>query len=215
MDQPDNEVYIDLPKEYSRLFANDWRFAVIEGGRYSLKSHTVARMLLIMARYTKMRVVCLRQFQSSIDDSSYQLLLDLIETYGFVDYEHTKTSIVNKVTGSNFIFKGLDRNVETTIKAIEGADIAWVDEAQTITEKSLRILEPTIRKVGSKIIFTLNRLTDLDPVIQRYVTDPPRKNVWHLHVDYRIAQKNGWLSNEINESIEFARLHSPDEYAHD
>lgn len=210
-----NEVFVDIPQEYSRLFDNDWRIAVIEGGRYSLKSHTVARCLLLLARYAKKRIVCLRQFQTNIEDSSYQLLVDLIGQYGFTDYEITKTSIVNKQTGSNFIFKGLDRNVETTIKAIEGADIAWVDEAQTITERSIRILEPTIRKSGSKIIFTLNRLTDLDPVIRQYITDPPRKNVWHLRVDYRIAQKLGWLSDEINESIEFARIHQPEVYAHD
>lgn len=208
-------VSVKLPSEYKPLFVGSWRHAVIEGGRYSLKSHTVARYLLLTARSRKVRIACLRQFQKNISDSSYQLLLDLIEQFGFTDFTWTKDTIVNTVTGSSFIFKGLDRNVETTIKSLEGIDIAWVDEAQTITAKSIRILNPTVRKKGSKIIWTLNRITDLDPVLAYFVTDPPRKDVWHLVTDYRIAQKNGWLSDEILYEIEQSRLHHPEDYAHD
>src|SRR5690606_17121138 len=133
---------------------------------YSLKSHTAARACLLRARQEKIRIACLRQFQKNINDSSYQLLLDLIEKYEFTDFTYTKDTIINTKTGSNFIFKGLDRNVETTIKSLEGIDIVWVDEAQVITKKSIRILVPTVRKAGSQIIWTFNRLTDLDPVIE-------------------------------------------------
>lgn len=206
---------VKLPIEFRRLFERSWRHAVIEGGRYSLKSHTVARYCLLRARCEKMRTACLRQFQKNIGDSSYQLLIDLIQTYGLTDFKWTNDKIVNTVTGSEIIFKGLDRNVETTIKSIEGVDLAWVDEAQTITLKSIRILVPTIRKSGSQLIWTLNRLTDLDPVLSYFITDPPRKDVWHLEVDYRIAQKNGWLSEEILYEIEQSRLHHPEDYAHD
>jgi len=206
---------VKLPVEFKPLFEQWWRHAVIEGGRYSLKSHTVARYCLLRARRERMRTACLRQFQKNIGDSSYQLLLDLIQEYGFTDFEWTNDKIVNTETGSEIIFKGLDRNVETTIKSIEGVNLAWVDEAQTITQKSIRILNPTVRKPGSKIIWTLNRLTDLDPVLSYFITDPPRKDVWHLEVDYRIAQKNGWLSEEILYEIEQSRLHHPEDYAHD
>lgn len=206
---------VQLPIEFKRLFDDDWRHAVIEGGRYSLKSHTVARYLLLTARQKKVRIACLRQFQKNIADSSYQLLIDLINQYGFSEFVWTNDTITNTVTGSTFIFKGLDRNVETTIKSLEGIDIAWCDEAQVITMKSVRILVPTIRKPGSKIIWTMNRLTDLDPVISYFVTNPPRKDVWHLEVDYRIAQKNGWLSDEILYEIEQARINHPEDYAHD
>ena len=209
------KILIKLPSEFKLLFDNWWRHAVIEGGRYSLKSHTVARFLLLTARSKRVRIACLRQFQKNIADSSYQLLIDLIQQYGFSEFVWTNDTITNTNTGSTFIFKGLDRNVETTIKSLEGIDIAWIDEAQTITLKSIRILNPTIRKPGSKIIWTLNRLTDLDPVISYFITNPPRKDVWHLEVDYRIAQKNGWLSNEILYEIEQARINHPEDYAHD
>lgn len=209
------KTIVKLPSEFKLLFDNWWRHAVIEGGRYSLKSHTVARFLLLTARSKRVRIACLRQFQKNIADSSYQLLIDLIQQYGFSEFVWTNDTITNTNTGSTFIFKGLDRNVETTIKSLEGIDMAWIDEAQTITLKSIRILNPTIRKPGSKIIWTLNRLTDLDPVISYFITNPPRKDVWHLEVDYRIAQKNGWLSNEILYEIEQARINHPEDYAHD
>ena len=209
------KTLVKLPSEFKPLFDSWWRHAVIEGGRYSLKSHTVARFLLLTARSRRVRIACLRQFQKNIADSSYQLLVDLIQQYGFSEFVWTNDTITNTNTGSTFIFKGLDRNVETTIKSLEGVDIAWIDEAQTITIKSIRILNPTIRKKGSKIIWTLNRLTDLDPVISYFITNPPRKDVWHLEVDYRIAQKNGWLSNEILYEIEQARINHPEDYAHD
>ena len=209
------KTLVKLPSEFKPLFDSWWRHAVIEGGRYSLKSHTVARFLLLTARSRRVRIACLRQFQKNIADSSYQLLIDLIQQYGFSEFVWTNDTITNTNTGSTFIFKGLDRNVETTIKSLEGVDIAWIDEAQTITIKSIRILNPTIRKPGSKIIWTLNRLTDLDPVISYFITNPPRKDVWHLEVDYRIAQKNGWLSNEILYEIEQAKINHPEDYAHD
>lgn len=208
-------VQVQIAKEFQRLFAKDWRHAVIEGGRYSLKSHTAARYILLRCRMAKTRVVCLRQFQRNIGDSSYQLLVDLIQQYSFTEFKWTNDEIINTITGSNIIFKGLDRNVESTIKSLEGVDLVWIDEAQTITQKSIRILVPTVRKVGSQLIWTLNRLTDLDPVIVYFVTNPPRDDVWHLEVDYRIAEKNGWLSDEIRREIEYSKLNHPEDYAHD
>lgn len=209
------KVKVLIPSEFAPLWDTWWRHAVIEGGRYSLKSHTVARYILLRCRQEKLRVACLRQFQKNISDSSYQLLIDLINQYRLTDYAWTKDKIINKRTGSEIIFKGLDVNVETTIKSIEGIDIAWVDEAQTIKIQSLRILVPTVRKPGSKIIWTLNRLTDLDPVISYFITNPPRKDVWHLEVTYHIAAAHGWLSDEILSDIEYSRQFHPEDYAHD
>ncbi len=206
---------VEIASEYKPLFEDWWRHAVVEGGRYSLKSHTIARYCLLRARKEKLRIACLRQFQNNIGDSSYQLLIDLIEKYGFSEFKWTNDRIINTITGSVFIFKGLDRNIETTIKSLEGIDLAWVDEAQTITNKSVRILVPTIRKPGSKIIWSMNRLTDFDPVIKVFLPKIPRKDVLHIFIDYRIAQKNGWLSDEILYEIEQSRLNTPEDYAHD
>ena len=80
---------MEIPVEYRRLFDSDWREAAVYGGRYSLKSHTVARVLLIKAREKKMRIGCFREFQNSIAESSHQLLCDLIKLYNLNDFEIT------------------------------------------------------------------------------------------------------------------------------
>lgn len=206
---------IEIPQEFRQLFEPWWSVAVIEGGRYSLKSHTLARVCLIKAMQQRSRIACLRQFQRNIGDSSYQLLADLIVQYGLSsEFSLTQDSIKEAKTQSNFIFKGLDRNVETTIKSLEGIDFAWVDEAQTITKKSIQVLDPTLRKENAQLVFTLNRLTDLDPVLVEYITNPERDDVLHLQLDYHIAEKNGWLTDRIKKKIEYSRIHSPEDYAH-
>jgi len=121
---------MQIPIEFKRLFDRDWREAGVYGGRFSLKSHTVARLLIIRARMEKTRVACFREFQNSIADSSHQLLADLINKYELTDFEITDNSITNKLSGSDFIFKGLHRN-EQSIKSIEGVDVAWCFVAGT------------------------------------------------------------------------------------
>lgn len=62
----------------------------------------------------------------------------------------------------NILFKGLHHN-EQSVKWIEGIDLAWIEEAQTISQKSLEVLTPTLRKEGSQLIYTYNRLLEDDP----------------------------------------------------
>ena len=158
------DVWCIETEKYHNYFANGVNVS------NSLKSHTVARVLLIKAREKKIRVGCFREFQNSIAESSHQLLCDLIKQYELNDFEITDKEIRNRVTGSDFIFKGLWNN-EQSIKSIEGIDIAWVEEAQTITKQSLEVLTPTVRKEGSQIIYTYNRLTVSDPVHTRLVEE--------------------------------------------
>jgi len=201
------QITISIPIEYKRLFDTDWREVAVWGGRYSMKSHSVARVLLIRARQKKIRILCCREFQNSIAESSHQLLSDLIKQYGLNDFEITDKSIVNKITGSDFIFKGLWNN-EQSLKSIEGIDIAWVEEAQTITKASLEVLTPTIRKDGSQIIYTYNRLTVSDPVHVRLVEEG-RPNTLLINVNYDVADKYGFLPDVIKQEIEDDRLKRP------
>lgn len=201
------QIVVNIPIEYKRLFDTDWREAAVYGGRYSLKSHSVARVLLIRAREKKLRIGCFREFQNSIAESSHQLLADLIKQYQLNDFEVSDKSIVNRITGSDFIFKGLWNN-EQSIKSIEGIDIAWVEEAQTITKTSLEVLTPTIRKDGSQIIYTYNRLTVSDPVHTRLVEEG-RPNTLIINVNYDVAEKYGFLPDVIKKEIEDDKLKRP------
>lgn len=198
---------IEIPTEYRKLFDPNWREAAIYGGRYSLKSHTVARYLLVKARESKKRIACFREFQNSISESSHQLLSDLIKLYELHDFEVTDKAIVNRINGSDFLFKGLWNN-EQSIKSIEGIDIAWVEEAQTVSKASLEVLTPTIRKPGSQIIYTYNRLLENDPVHERLVIEG-RPNTIVINVNYDIAEKYGWLPEVVKNEIEDDRLKRP------
>jgi len=205
-------IIINIPNEYRRLFDSDWREAAIYGGRFSLKSHTVARCLLIKARMKKTRVACFREFQNSIAESSYQLLLDLIKQYELHDFKATHNSIINEINGSDFLFKGLWNN-EQSIKSIEGIDIAWVEEAQTVSDKSLEVLTPTVRKDGSQIIYTYNRLLEEDPVHNRLVIQG-RPNTLVINVNYDIAIKYGMMPDVILKEIEDDKERRPGLYKH-
>jgi len=208
----EKQITIKIPREFQPLFNKDWREAAVYGGRFSLKSHTVARILLIKARQNKIRIACFREFQNSIADSSYQLLSDLIREYKLTDFQLTQNSIVNTITGSDFIFKGLWNN-EQSIKSIEGIDIAWVEEAQTVSEKSLEVLTPTVRKDGSQIIYTYNRLLEEDPVHKRLVMEG-RPNTLIINVNYDIAEKYGMLPKVIKDEIEDDKKNRPGLYKH-
>lgn len=206
------EKKIQIPVEFKRLFDSDWREAAIFGGRYSLKSHTVARFLLVTARMKKTKIACFREFQNSIADSSKQLLADLIKEYEMNDFEITDSSIINRITGSDFIFKGLHHN-EQSVKSIEGIDIAWVEEAQTVSKDSIDILTPTVRKPGSKIIYTYNRLLEDDPVHQRLVIEG-RPNALIINVNYDIAIRHGMMPTVILQEIEDDKAKRPALYKH-
>lgn len=194
------------------MFDSSWREAAIYGGRYSLKSHTVARFLLIRAREKKTRVACFREFQNSIAESSYQLLADLIKQYELNDFTLTNNSIINKLNESDFIFKGLWNN-EQSIKSIEGIDIAWVEEAQTVSERSLEVLTPTVRKEGSQIVYTYNRLLEEDPVHNRLVVQG-RPNTLVINVNYDIAIKYKMMPEVIRLEMEDDRKKRPALYKH-
>lgn len=208
----ENQTIIEIPSEFKELFNPWWREAGIWGGRYSLKSHTVARVLLIKARQKKIRVGCFREFQNSIAESSHQLLSDLIKEYKLTDFVITDKTIVNKITGSDFIFKGLWNN-EQSIKSIEGIDIAWVEEAQTISRDSLEVLTPTVRKTGSQIIYTYNRFTEDDPVHTRLVVEG-RPNTLLINVNYDIAIKYGLMPQVILDEINDDKENRPSLYRH-
>lgn len=202
---------IIIPPEYRELFNPEWRNIVYYGGRGGLKSHTVARSLLIRGKQQRHRILCTRELQNTIKDSVHRLLEDLINKYELVDYKVQKDSIVNRLTGTEFIFKGIRHNI-TEIKSTEGITICWVEEAHSCSKQSLDILPPTIREPGSQMIYTFNRFTELDPVYVKYVMNKP-KRTYARHINYDVAERLGWLSDEILLEIE-ADKNNPSLFAH-
>jgi phage terminase large subunit len=147
------------------------------------KSWTYTDALLAKALSEKIGVLCAREFQNSMSESVHKLLTQRIEDLGFSQYFEIQRDVIRcTLTKSEFIFKGLRNNVES-LKSLSGIDICWIEEAQVISQESLDILIPTIRKPNSEIWFTMNpRLTD-DPVYKQFVlTDDP--DVYKARVNY-------------------------------
>jgi len=201
-----------IPSEFAPILQGDYREAIVEGGRYSLKSHSVARIILIWTMQRKTRVLCGREFQNSISESVHQLFADLIELYQLTDFEVTRDAIYNRKNGSDFIFKGVRHNAQS-IKSIEGVDVFWGEESQTFSKESIDIITPTIRKPGSRLIWTLNRLLELDPIYERLVINE-MPNTLHIQANYDVAQKYGWIPPEIEAEIEHDKRVNPDLYTH-
>lgn len=202
-----------IPKEFQEGFNPKWRNILFYGGRGSTKSHSVARILLLKARASKRRQLCAREFQNSIEESSYQLMVDLINHYEMNDFTYTKNEIINTVTGSNMIFKGLKKGTAQSVKSLEGIDDVWVEEAQSVSEDSLNILSPTIRKDGSQLYFTYNRVTELDPVHVKYVVNPP-PDTYSAQVNYDAAERAGFFPDVLRVEMEHDKATNPAVYAH-
>ena len=161
------------------------RYRILHGGRGGAKSWGVARALLIKGAQRSLRILCAREFQTSIKDSVHKLLCDQIIDLGLEGfYEITQASIRGK-NGTEFAFVGLKNNV-ANVKSYEGVDICWVEEAQTTSRLSWNILIPTIRKEGSEIWVTFNPELETDETYQRFVLHPPENSV---------VQKINWSDN--------------------
>jgi phage terminase large subunit len=162
-----------FPSKLKPLFQSA-RYKVFHGGRGSGKSWGVARALLILARQKKLRILCTREIQKSIKDSVHALLSDQIAALGFgKDFQILETEIRCTVTGSVFLFGGLQSHTVESIKSFEGCDVVWVEEAQSVSGKSWDVLVPTIRKPGSEIWITLNPQLESDETYQRFIAIPP------------------------------------------
>lgn len=163
---------IQIPEKLEFLF-HPARYKVAYGGRGSAKSWSVADALLVLSSSKRVRVLCCREIQDSIKESSHRLLKEQIERLGMSKiFNVTDRSISCTLTGSEFIFEGLFRNVNR-IKSLEGIDICWVEEAEKVTGDSWDILIPTIRKEGSEIWVTFNPQFEDDDTYQRFVAMPP------------------------------------------
>lgn len=149
------------------------RYKALYGGRASSKSWDAAGQAVYLASNYKLKFLCARQFQNKISESVYTLIKALIEDSPYAkDYKFTDNSIVNRVTGSEFLFYGIARNINE-IKSTEGVDILWLEEAQYLTEEQWKVIEPTIRKSGSEIWLIWNPDEYMDFIYQRFVVNPP------------------------------------------
>jgi phage terminase large subunit len=156
-------------------------------------------------------IVCVREVQKSLNQSVKKLLELKIEELGQSDMFDIKHDEIRSALGGRIIFQGMQNHTADTIKSLEGYDVAWVEEAQSLSQRSLDLLRPTIRKPDSELWFSWNPDLATDPVdtLLRGETPPPGAVV--VKANYR---DNPWLPDVLRTELEYDQRRDPDKFAH-
>lgn len=156
------------------------------------------------------RAVCIREVQLTIKDSVKQLLSDKIIKLGLQRHFTVLDNEIRGANGSLIIFRGMQSYNADSIKSLEGFDIAWVEEAQTLSEKSLELLRPTIRKPGSELWFGWNPRHRTDAV-DRFFRKHPHPDAVSVLVNWR---DNPWFPEVLQKEMEHDKSVDPDAAEH-
>ena len=203
-------VTIKIAEKFRPLLTEHFRYKLYYGGRAGGKSYAFADCLLLLARQKKLFIACVREVQNSIKDSVYKLLKDRADAYNFDDFIFYEDRIENIVTGSKFVFKGLKDQNKQNIKSLEGVDICWCEESQAITKESFEVLDPTIRKSGSELWFSMNRENEND-AIWRAIAANPDDQTLIVKVNY---YDNPFCPDEMKYLAEKCKAENLDDYMH-
>jgi len=167
-----------MANPYFKPLIRKARYKVLYGGRGSGKSYFLAELAVEVSRRISTVILCAREFQGSLDDSVYQLLIETIERLGYTDeFDILKSTITHKGTGAKFVFYGIKNNV-TKIKSIQGVGVCWVEEAEAVTKNSWDVLIPSIRgDKNAEIWISFNPKNILDDTYQRFIVHPPKDSI--------------------------------------
>ena len=184
------------------------------GGRSAGKSHFFAeRVVEEMICDPDLPVVCIREVQQSLKHSAKRLIEAKIREMGVADHFEILATEIRRVGGEGIIlFQGMQDHTAESIKSLEGFRIAWVEEAHSISERSLSILLPTIREAGSEIWFSWNPSQPTDPVdrLMRGDRCDPDQTIT-VRCTYR---DNPWVTDKTLQEVERHRRTDPDTFDH-
>jgi len=196
------------------------RYKILFGGRGSAKSHSVARLLVILGTTKTLRILCTRELQMSIRESVHKLLTTVIDDMGLDDFYRIEKSAIYGVNNTQFIFEGLKNNT-TKIKSMEDINICWCEEAEAISENSWDLLIPTIRGDESEIWIVFNPADEMDETYQRFVA-PYISTIEQdgLYEDDTVTvikmnhEDNPWFNDELRKEMERCKEEDYKKYLH-
>ena len=115
-----------------------------------------------------LRAACIREVQKSLKESAKRLIEDKLAEHGLGEADGFKVfrEVIETPGDGIIIFQGMQDHTAESIKSLEGFKRAWVEEAQTLSSRSLSLLRPTIRADGSQLWFSWNPRLKTDPVDQ-------------------------------------------------
>ena len=189
---------VEVPRALKPLlFPNRYKGAF--GGRGGTKSHFFAEQLILKCFASKTRAACIREVQTTIKDSVRQLLIDKISKFGLGPVFKITEREITSPNGSLIVFRGMQSYNAENIKSLEDFDIAWVEEAQTLSAHSLKLLRPTIRKDGSELWFSWNPRHDTDAVDKFFRGGSTRRSMCSVEVSFK---DNPWFPIVLKHEME-------------
>ncbi len=202
---------IETAEKFEPLLVSS-RYKGIHGGRGSGKSHFFAELLVEAALMKPgLRALCVREVQRSLKESAKRLIEDKIATLGVGSkFEILQSEI--KTPGNGIIsFTGMQDHTAESVKSYEGYDIAWIEEARSLSARSLTLLRPTIRKEGSEIWASWNPGFARDPIddLLRGPNPPPDAVVVEANWN-----DNPWFPATLNDERLYDQAHRPEQYGH-
>ncbi len=209
--QPDGTLAIDTAKVFEPLLVPS-RYKGIHGGRGSGKSHFFAELMVETALLRPgLRALCVREVQRSLKESAKRLIEDKIATLGVGNrFEILQSEI--KTPGNGVItFTGMQDHTAESVKSYEGYDIAWIEEARSLSQRSLTLLRPTIRKDGSEIWASWNPGFARDPIDELLRGPNPPPDAVVVEANWN---DNPWFPATLNEEREYDKTHRPEQYGH-
>lgn len=163
----DKEPIQLVPVKLEKLITIYVPIVVIDGGRGGGKSETVSGILASKIKDYGIKLGCFREFQNEIADSVHSIISRKIKDFELPGFSIKESKITHE-NGGSVKYRGLARN-SGGLKSMDDFDIFWIEEAQYISWASLELIEPTLRKNGSQIIYTLNRSSSADPISQEHL----------------------------------------------
>jgi len=205
-----SDLVIDTPRVFLPLLSPA-RYKGAFGGRGSGKSHFFGELLIEESVQTKIDAVCVREVQKSLRQSVKKLLEIKIESLGVGDRFNILDDRIESIHGGIIIFEGMSTATGESVKSLEGFDRCWIEEAQSLSQRSLDLLRPTIRKAGSEIWASWNPNKETDPIDSLLRGENPPPGAIVVNVNYK---DNPWLPEELKNELEYDKRRDPDKYAH-
>lgn len=208
--------FIDSPKTHN----------IFEGGRGGGKTRSIASLIIEVMNVAPINVICGREIQNSLRESSFLVLANEIHRKGYTKSFNIKkgAGIIESHTGGRCVFIGLQQHTVDSIKSYEGFHWAWIEEAQAVSKQSLETLIPTLRtdkhfKVtigGYNMVFpcrmfmyTMNPYTWDDPI--KIVLPESRADTRYIKINH---YDNPWFPESLeSERLEAKKTMTPEEYA--
>ncbi|EKV58268.1 phage terminase large subunit [Brachyspira hampsonii] len=156
-------IDFNILKPFEKWANTEKRLKIAFGGRGGGKSESIARILIAKSFEKSGVILCSREIQKSISYSTYPLLISIIKELHLENFFNIKRNeIINKATNCKFIFLGIRECSIEEIKSIYNVRICFIEEAQTLTQRSYEILEPSIRAEKSEIWIAFNPRFETD-----------------------------------------------------